>query len=132
MVGDIWTWFWNFVLICLTTFIFITALMAVISVISDLFRDHTLKGWQKAIWFIFLVFVPFLSTLVYLIARGRGMSERAVAQQKAAQDATDSYIRGVAQNSPVDQIARAKSLLEAGDITPEEYAALKKSALAAV
>ncbi|MBV0893947.1 SHOCT domain-containing protein [Microbacterium sp. NC79] len=132
MLGDIWSWFWNLVLICLTAFVFITALMAVISVIVDLFRDHTIKGWQKAIWFVFLVFVPFLSTLVYLIARGPGMAKRSQEQQKAAQNAADSYIREVAGNAPVDQIARAKALLEAGDITAEEYAALKKNALSSV
>ncbi len=132
MLGDIWSWFWNLVLIYLTAFVFITALMAVISVIVDLFRDHTIKGWQKAIWFVFLVFVPFLSTLVYLIARGPGMAKRSQEQQKAAQNAADSYIREVAGNAPVDQIARAKALLEAGDITAEEYAALKKNALASV
>lgn len=132
MLGDIWSWFWNLVLICLTAFVFITALMAVISVIVDLFRDHTIKGWQKAIWFVFLVFLPFLSTLVYLIARGPGMAKRSQEQQKAAQSAADSYIREVAGNAPVDQIARAKALLEAGDITAEEYAALKKNALASV
>ncbi len=132
MLGDIWSWFWNFVLICLTAFIFITALMAVISVVLDLFRDHAMKGWQKAIWFVFLVFVPFLSTLVYLIVRGPGMAKRAAAQQQAAQDAANSYIREVAQNTPVDQIARAQSLLESGAITADEYAALKKSALAQV
>ena len=130
MLGDIWSWFWNLVLICLTAFVFVTALMAVISVIVDLFRDHKMKGWQKAIWFVFLVFVPFLSTLVYLIARGPGMAKRSQEQQKAAQAAADSYIREVAGNAPVDQIARAKALLEAGDITADEYEALKKSALA--
>lgn len=130
MLGDIWSWFWNLVLICLTAFVFITALMAVISVIVDLFRDHQMKGWQKAIWFVFLVFVPFISTLVYLIARGPGMARRAQEQQQAAQSAADSYIREVAGNAPVDQIARAKAMLDAGTITAEEFATLKQTALA--
>jgi hypothetical protein len=99
-------------------------------VIGDLFRDHKLNGWWKALWVLFLIFLPFLTVLVYLIARGRGMAERGQASAKAAQEQTDSYIRSVAQTSPADEIARAKGLLDSGAITPAEFESLKAKALA--
>jgi len=120
--GDLIWWFF-------TVFIFFAYLMALFSVLGDLFRDRKLNGWAKAIWIIFLIFVPFLTLLVYLIARGPGMAERNAAQVKKSQEAADDYIRSVAGASPADEIAKAKSLLDAGTITSAEYEALKAKAL---
>jgi ABC-type multidrug transport system fused ATPase/permease subunit len=122
--------FWNIVEIFFWSFVFIAYLMALFAIIGDLFRDHKLNGWFKAIWIIFLIFLPFLTALVYLIARGRGMAERS---QKAAQQqksAADSYIRTVASTSPANDIAKAKELLDAGTITQAEFDSLKAKALA--
>ncbi|QZY51513.1 SHOCT domain-containing protein [Leucobacter tenebrionis] len=128
-----WSNIWDAIWWMLTIFVFIAYLMALFSIISDLFRDRKLNGFAKAIWLIFLVFLPFLTALVYLIARGRGMGERAQAQADQAQQATESYIRSVAaETTPTDEIARAKQLLDAGAISEDEYASLKAAALARV
>ncbi len=124
--------FWDFVSFFFWTFVFIAYLMILFSIIGDLIRDHKLNGWWKAIWVIFLVFLPFLTALVYLVARGRGMSERQRAAAQAAQADANTYIRSVASaSSPADDIAKAKALLDSGTITPAEFEALKAKALGA-
>jgi hypothetical protein len=117
--GEVLLWsFWFF--------IWIAALMVWFRCLWDLFSDHSLSGWAKAGWAVLLIFVPWLGALIYLIVRGRSMSDR---QQKAAQD---KYIQEVASTSksPADEIARAKDLLDSGTITQEEYDSLKTKALA--
>jgi amino acid permease len=126
---DFWNNIWNVIGIFFWSFAFIAYLFALFAIIGDLFRDHKLNGVFKAIWILFLIFVPFLTALVYLIARGGGMAERQVKQVKEAQSATDQYIRTVAGSSPSDEIAKAKALLDAGTITPAEYDAIKAHAL---
>ncbi|HEU0182669.1 MAG TPA: SHOCT domain-containing protein [Agromyces mariniharenae] len=122
-LGDILWW-------TLWFFAFFAYLWAVIAIITDLFRDHKLNGWWKAVWIIFLVFVPFLTALVYLIARGSGMAERAQKEARQMQAATDDYIRATAGSaSPSDEIAKAKALLDAGTISQAEYDQLKARAL---
>ncbi|MEO8908182.1 MAG: SHOCT domain-containing protein [Microbacteriaceae bacterium] len=121
--------FWNFVGIFFWSFAFVAYLFALFAIIADLFRDSKLNGWWKALWIIFLVFLPFLTALVYLIARGRGMAERSQKNAKQARSAADDYIRTVAGASPADEIAKAKALLDAGTITQDEYNALKSKAL---
>ncbi|WP_229386192.1 SHOCT domain-containing protein [Microbacterium allomyrinae] len=127
-----WGSFWDIIWWFLWIFVFIAYLFALFAVIGDLFRDHKLNGWWKAVWIIFLIFVPFLTLLVYLIARGNGMAQRGAAQAKELKAAQDSYIKSVAAGSaasPADEIAKAKSLLDAGTITQAEYDALKTKAL---
>ena len=126
---DIWDTIWQFFWLFFWSFAFIAYLMAIFAVIGDLFRDHALNGWLKALWIIFLVFLPFLTALVYVIARGRGMAERSQKDVRQAQEATDTYIRSVAASSPADEIAKAKSLYDAGTINAEEFAHLKSRAL---
>ncbi|GAA1000856.1 MULTISPECIES: SHOCT domain-containing protein [Subtercola] len=126
---DFWNNIWNVIGIFFWSFAFIAYLFALFAIIGDLFRDHKLNGVFKAIWILFLIFVPFLTALVYLIARGGGMAERQVKQVKEAQSATDQYIRTVAGSSPSDEIAKAKALLDAGTITSVEYDAIKAHAL---
>lgn len=124
-----WSTIWDTIWWFFTIFIFVAYLIALFSIIGDLFRDRKLNGFVKALWFIFLIFVPFITALVYLIARGRGMGERTQAQVKEVQQAQDDYIRHVAGGSAA-QIAEAKKLLDSGAITEDEYAALKAKALA--
>lgn len=121
--------FWSIVWWFFWCFAFIAYLFALFAIISDLFRDHKLNGWWKALWIIFLIFVPFLTALIYLIARGPGMAERSQKEARQVQQSTDAYIRQVAASSPADEIAKAKALLDAGTITPEEFAHLKSVAL---
>ena len=128
---DFWDNFWNFVWIFFWSFAFIAYLFALFAIIGDLFRDHQLNGWLKAIWIIFLVFLPFITALVYLIARGDGMARRSAKQAADMQAQTDQYIRQTAGGvSPSDEIAKAKALLDLGTINAQEYEALKAKALA--
>ena len=123
--------FWDFIVFIFWCYVFFAYLMVLFSIIADIFRDHTMNGWLKAIWVIFLVFVPFLTALVYLIARGRGMAERQLASAQQARSETDQYIRSVATSSPVDEIAKAKTLLDTGTISQAEFDGLKARALSA-
>jgi len=122
--------FWDFFWLMVYSFFFVAYLMVLFQIIADLFRDHELSGWWKALWIIFLIFLPVLTALVYLIARGRGMAERHAEGMAQAQQATETYIREVATGpSPADQIASAKALLDAGTISPAEFERLKSKAL---
>ena len=126
-----WENFWDLIWWFLWAFVFIAYLFALFAIIGDLFRDHKLSGWWKEVWIIFLIFVPFLTALIYLIARGNGMAERSQKEAKQYQAATDQYIRQtVGAASPSDEIAKAKALLDSGTITQAEYDQLKAKALA--
>lgn len=121
--------FWDTVWLILMTFVLVAYLLVLFQIIVDLFRDKELGGLSKAIWFIGLVFLPFLTALLYIIFRGRGMSERQVAAVRDARAETDAYIRSVAGKSAAEQIADAKALLDAGTINADEFARLKAKAL---
>ncbi|MFC4223589.1 SHOCT domain-containing protein [Lysinibacter cavernae] len=121
---------WDVVVFMFWIFVFITYLTALFSVIGDLIRDKQTNGWIKALWFVLLIFVPLLTVLVYLIFRGRGMTKRQIAAAEEARKATEEYVRNAAGHSSADEIAKAKSLLDAGTITAAEYEALKAKALA--
>ena len=123
------THLWDMIWFMAVVFMFLAYLMALFSIIGDLFRDRELSGGLKAVWLLALVFFPFITALVYLIVRGSGMADRAQAQVKQQKAATDDYIRTVASASPADEIAKAKSLLDAGTISASEYAALKAKIL---
>ncbi len=123
--------FWHFVWLMVWGFFFIVFLIILFQVIVDLFRDTDLSGGWKALWLIFLMVFPPLTTLVYLISRGKGMGERQAALAQASKQATDDYIRSVsAPTDPAAQIEKAKALLDAGSITQAEYDQLKAKALA--
>ena len=113
-------------------FIWIAALMVWFRCLFDLFRDASLGGWGKAGWAILLIFVPWLGALIYLIARGRSMNERQIAEVTQARAEQEKYIRQVSSptQAPADQIASAKSLLDSGTITQSEFDALKAKAVA--
>jgi Phospholipase_D-nuclease N-terminal/Short C-terminal domain len=121
-----WSVLWFF-------FLFIW-LMILFHVLTDLFRDHSVSGVEKTLWVLFLVFLPFLAVFIYLLVRGKGMGERAAAQQQRAQQDFEGYVRTVATSSdatsPTDQIAQAKQLLDAGTIDQAEFDRLKAKALA--
>lgn len=112
----------------LWSFYFIAYLYVVILVITDLFRDDALNGWLKAVWIIALVFVPFLTALVYIVVRGKGMAARSQVARGGVVAESDDY-RPAVSASPADDIARARELLDAGTITQGEFDALKSKAL---
>jgi hypothetical protein len=120
---NFWDIFWWFFVV----YAFFAFLYALFIVISDVFRDKDLNGWWKAVWVIFLAFVPFLTLLVYMVARGKGMAQRSMERARRDQAEADSYIRSVASASPTEEIAKAKALLDAGTITPDEFQRIKAS-----
>ena len=122
--------FWDLVWLIVSSFIFISYLIILFQIVVDLFRDPDLGGGSRAIWIIGLIFLPVFTAIVYVLSRGRSMSERQRASVQKARSETENYIREVAGKSPAEQIAAAKALLDAGTITQEEYAKLKAKALA--
>jgi membrane protein implicated in regulation of membrane protease activity len=100
-----------------------------ITIILDLFRDHELSGWAKAAWLFFLVFVPVLTALIYLIARGQGMRERSIKEQLDLRQASEDYIRQVA-TSPTDELHKLNDLRQQGAISQEEFDRLKAKIVA--
>jgi hypothetical protein len=131
-MDSITTDFWDVLLWSFWFFIWIAALMVWFRCVFDLFGDRTLSGWAKAGWVLLLVFVPWLGALIYLIARGRSMTERqmaALAQQQAEQEKYIQRVAGPSQ-SPAEQLANAKTLLDTGAITQTEFDALKAKVLA--
>lgn len=110
-------------------FAFIIWIWLLITVFGDIFRRRDLGGGMKAIWIVFLVVIPYLGVLVYLIAEHNGMADRSMEQMKAMKTQQDDYIKSVAGSSPSDQVAQAKSLLDSGAITQAEYDTLKAKAL---
>lgn len=124
--GPTWDFLWHFLII----FAWIAYLLVLFQILTDLFwRDHKTSGWIKAVWVVFLILLPWLTALVYLIARGQGMSERAQAAALAAKKETDDYIKQAAGRSPAQEIADAKALLDAGTISQAEFDGLKAKAL---
>ena len=121
---------WDFFVWLFWLYVAVACIWIFITVFIDLFRDPSLNGWGKALWVLFLVFLPFLAAFVYLIARGRGMAERGAARAQAAQAETSDYIRTVAgTSSPAAEIESAKKLLDSGAIDQTEYETLKANAL---
>lgn len=101
-----------------------------ITVIGDLFRDHETSGWAKALWTFFLIFVPFLGVLIYLIARGDGMRERAVKRQADMRKQMDAYVREASgTSSPVDDLAKLSELKDKGAISDAEFQQAKSKLL---
>jgi hypothetical protein len=111
-------------------FMFVIWFWLLVTIFGDLFRDPDESGWAKAAWIVFVLVLPFLGILVYLIVRGHGMQERAIDAVKAQQAAMDEYVRTTAgAGDATDQIAKAKSLLDGGAITQAEFDDIKRKAL---
>ena len=111
----------------LVFFLWVIWFWLLIVIFTDLFR-RDLSGWAKAGWVIFLIILPYLGVLIYLITQSKAMAERRNQEAQAAQSQFDSYVRNVSGGS-AEQIAKGKELLDSGAITPEEYEALKRKAL---
>jgi hypothetical protein len=117
-------------LVAFEVFFFVIWIWILITILSDLFRDHELSGWSKAAWVLFLVFIPFLTALIYLIARGSGMRDRAIKAQADAKHHMDDYIRQQAHGSPADELHKLNDLKEKGAISAEEFDQAKAKLLA--
>jgi Phospholipase_D-nuclease N-terminal len=122
--------FWDVVWFIFISFAFVAYLMVMFSIITDLFRDRSVSGPAKAAWVVALIFLPLLTSLVYLITRGSDMAERAARSAEVAKQQQDAYIREAAgHTTPADQIAQARAMFDAGVISQSEYDALKTKAL---
>ncbi|HMO45810.1 MAG TPA: SHOCT domain-containing protein [Rubrivivax sp.] len=121
--------FWDIVWLMISTFFFIAYLIIMFQIVVDLFRDHELGGVAKVLWIIGLIFLPVITAIVYIIARGSGMARRQQASLQKARADTETYIKEVAGKSPAQNIADAKALLDAGTITQAEFDKLKAKAL---
>jgi general stress protein CsbA len=101
-----------------------------ITIFMDIFRRHDTSGWAKALWIVFIIVLPFVGVLIYLIANHDGMAERNMKQAQAQKDQFDAYVRDAAGGS-AGEIAQAKQLLDAGTISQQEFDQIKQKALAA-
>jgi hypothetical protein len=103
-----------------------------ITIFADLFRDHELSGWGKALWTVLLIVLPWIGVLVYLIARGRSMNERALAQAQQREEAFGQYVRQTAAagtTSTADELAKLADLRDRGTISDEEFQHAKAKVL---
>lgn len=113
-------------IVVLQIFLFVIWFWILITIISDLFRDHEASGWTKAFWIIFLILLPFLGALIYLIVRGKGMRDRAIAEQAEVQKQMNQYIRETAAAaSPADELQKLVDLKEKGAISEDEFQSMK-------
>jgi magnesium-transporting ATPase (P-type) len=119
--------FWTFLMF----FLFFVWLMLLFRIFGDIFRSEDIGGWGKALWTIFVIFLPFLGVLVYVIARGKGMAERDVKDYQIAEAATQQYIREtVGTSSSADEIAKLAALRDQGVLTDAEFQSQKAALLA--
>ena len=120
----------SFLLVLFEFFLFFAWFMCLFWIFGDIFRSKDLGGGGKTLWVIFVILLPFLGILIYLIVRGHGMHERQAEQIKEMNAAQAAYIQSVAGSGAADQIASAKGLLDSGAITQAEFDQIKAKALA--
>ena len=115
-------YFWD-VIVSIFWFMILFAWIALLfRIFGDLFGDHELSGWGKALWSVFLIVLPWLGALVYLIARGRSMNERALARAQRNEQAFRQYVRDTADTtSTADELAKLAALKDRGTISDEEF-----------
>jgi hypothetical protein len=121
-----WSFFWDMLLVMAWVIWF----WLLITVFADLFRRHDTSGWAKVAWVVFVIILPYLGVLVYLLAEHEGMAERRVRDAEGAQREFDQYVQSVAKADPSEQIGKAKALLDQGVISQAEFDQLKQKALA--
>lgn len=122
------TSFWDVIWFIVISFLFLSYLILFFQVVGDLFRDPKVGGLKKVIWIVLLIVLPFLSLLVYILTRGKGMAERQIAEQQAAKQAFDDYVRqaaGASSSGAATELASAKAMLDSGAISAAEYEKLK-------
>ncbi len=121
--------FGDLLLLVAEFFLLVIWIWILFTIITDLFRDHELSGWLKAVWILFLVFIPFLTALVYLIARGNGMRDRTIKAQAEAKKHFDEYVQTQAGSSPADELHKLNELREKGALTDAEFEGAKAKLL---
>src|SRR5208283_5328017 len=123
LLGIFWTMLWFF--------LFVLWIWLVIWIFIDIFRSPDMNGWIKALWVLFIIVVPWLGVLIYVIARGGSMHERSAREAKVQQDEFDEYVRETATaGSPADQLATLANLHDQGKLSDEDYEKAKAKVLA--
>jgi len=122
--------FGELLLVALEIFFFVIWIWILITILTDLFRDHEQSGWAKAAWVLFLVFIPFVTALIYLIVRGSGMRDRTIKAQADAKKHFDEYVREQAHTTPADELHKLAELKEKGALTDAEFDQAKAKLLA--
>jgi hypothetical protein len=146
VLGAFWTIMW--------IFLWVMWLLLLFHVMADIFRDRKLSGWGKAAWLVFIVFIPFLGVLVYVIARGRDMGKREAEHTREQREAFDTYVRhaaaggdtagaadrpgpagrtaatGAATTGGLDELGKLSELKARGDLTETEFQRAKEKLLA--
>ncbi|OJU85311.1 MAG: hypothetical protein BGO11_17270 [Solirubrobacterales bacterium 70-9] len=112
-------------LLVVEVFLFVAWIWILVTIVSDLFRDHEMSGWGKAAWIVVLVLIPFLGALIYLVARGDGMRRRTIEAQLDAKRHFDDYIREQSRSTPASDLEKLDELRRAGVVSEEEFAAAK-------
>jgi phospholipase D-like protein len=120
-----WSFFWDVLLLMA----WIVWFWLLITVFADLFRRHDTSGWTKVLWVLFVIFLPYLGVLVYLLVEHQGMTDRNLKAAEASQRQFDQYVQSVAASNPTEEIAKAQALLKDGAITQAEFDQLKQKAL---
>jgi hypothetical protein len=120
--------FWTMIIF----FLWVIWIWFLIAILSDVFRRHDIGGGSKALWCFFIIFLPVVGALSYLIVNGQGMAQRNVSESQAHRAQMDDYVRSVATTGggAAGEIEKAKQLLDSGAISADEYASLKAKALA--
>src|SRR5690349_22412446 len=123
--------FWNIILSIFWFMLLFAWIWLLITILADIFRDHELSGWGKALWVLFIIVIPWLGALVYLIARGRSMNERALAQAQRQDQAFRQYVQDAAGDQPsvAEEIAKLATLRDRGAISEQEFAHAKAKLL---
>ena len=122
---DLWSWIWFF----FWMFAYVAYILVLIYIVIDIFRDHQLNGWLKALWLLLLLFLPWITGLVYLIVRGKGMAERSARKQVEYQEYSQEEYRRISFANPAEEITKAQALRDQGVITDGEFEAIKAKAL---
>ena len=122
--------FGHLLLTVLEVFLLVAWFWILVTIIGDLFRDHEVSGWGKALWVLFLIVLPILGTLIYLIARGDGMRERAVKEQAEARQHFETYVRETTGGSSADELQKLSELKQRGDLSDAEFEQAKAKLLA--
>ena len=122
--------FGELLLMVFEIFLFVVWIWILFTIITDLFRDHEMSGWLKALWLVVLVFIPYLTALIYLIVYGSDMRERQLRAQAEAKHEAEQYIRAAAHTSPADELHKLHDLVDKGALTQAEYDTAKQKLLA--
>jgi hypothetical protein len=123
--------FGEVLLMVFEVFLFVVWIWILWTILTDLFRNHEMSGWLKAAWIVLLIFIPYLTALIYLIVYGSDMRERQLRAQAEAKHQAEQYIRTAAHISPADELHKLHDLVEKGALTQAEYDRAKEKLLAA-